>query len=109
PMPPAQFWNQTFDMRGMRNGTKPFTLDRTPCTLVNDPNGTEYTCSSTYFCNCAKASWRPSGVGRLFMPCHDLITSGSSFSPFGRNVALGSTKNCMVASAPSAGCVPQPV
>jgi hypothetical protein len=40
PMPPAQFANQTFDMRGMRNGTKPFTLDRTACTLVSEPNGT---------------------------------------------------------------------
>ena len=39
-MPPAQFANHTFDMRGMRNGTKPFTLDRTACTLVSEPNGT---------------------------------------------------------------------
>ena len=39
PCRPAQFANQTFDMRGMRNGTKPFTLDRTACTLVSEPNG----------------------------------------------------------------------
>ena len=38
-MPPAQFSNQTLDMRGMRNGTKPFTLERTACTLVSEPNG----------------------------------------------------------------------
>ncbi len=31
--------NQTFDMRGMRNGTKPFTFARTACTLVSEPNG----------------------------------------------------------------------
>jgi hypothetical protein len=37
--PPRQLANQTFDMRGMRKGLKPCTLARTPCTLVNAPNG----------------------------------------------------------------------
>ena len=32
--------NQTLAMRGIRNGSNPFTLDRTACTLVKDPNGT---------------------------------------------------------------------
>jgi hypothetical protein len=33
------FSNQTFDIRGIRNGTKPLTSDRTACTFVSDPNG----------------------------------------------------------------------
>ena len=33
-MPCAQFANQTLDMRGMRNGTKPCTFARTACILV---------------------------------------------------------------------------
>ena len=33
-------WFYALCMRGMRNGTNPFTFDRTACTLVNEPNGT---------------------------------------------------------------------
>ena len=31
----------TFAIRGMRKGANPPTLARTPCTLVNEPNGIE--------------------------------------------------------------------
>ncbi len=34
------FVNHTFDIRGMRNGTNPFTSERTACILVIAPNGT---------------------------------------------------------------------
>src|ERR1022692_3402866 len=105
----GQLANQTLDMRGMRNGTKPFTLARAPCTLVNEPNGIANTLSNAIFCMRANAAWRSLASGRVFMSFQAASRSASPLSPFGRYTAFGSAKNCIVARPPSAGCVPHPV
>ena len=103
--------NQTLDMRGMRNGTKPFTLARTACTLVKraERDGVDAFRASASAC-AANAACRAFGVrqrcscrsrppARPDRPCRPSACSRRS----------AATRNCMVASAPSAGCVPQPV